>query len=90
MNEQADPMDIVTDRVIVWLGGIATRPIANVTADTDLLDAGVLDSIEILNLISYIEEVFNIAVPVDEFVPDNFRTPGAIAALVGRLREPAA
>jgi acyl carrier protein len=38
--------------------------------------------------VSFLEERFHLAVPVDEFVPENFRTPATIAAMMARLRDP--
>jgi acyl carrier protein len=71
---------VVTD----WLAGLPTGQ-APVMADTALIEQGILDSIEILNLVAFLEERFAITLPVEEFVPENFSTPAAIAALVGRL-----
>lgn len=73
-------LDIVTD----WLAGLPTGQ-APMQADTALIEQGILDSIEILNLVAFIEERFAVALPVDAFVPENFSTPAAIAALVQRL-----
>jgi len=38
--------------------------------------------------VSFLEERFHLAVPVDEFVPENFRTPATIAAMMARLQGP--
>ena len=38
----------------------------------------------------FLEERFNVMLPIEEFVPENFRTPAAIAALAARLSEKAA
>jgi acyl carrier protein len=56
-----------------------------ITPHTDLIDQGVLDSLEILRLVAFLEERFRITVPVEEFVPQNFRTPSTVAAMVARL-----
>jgi hypothetical protein len=50
----------------------------------------ILDSLAILNLVGFLEERFNVMLPIEEFVPENFRTPAAIAALAARLSEKAA
>jgi acyl carrier protein len=79
------------DIIIDWIAGLATRRgTAAIRADTELIDQGILDSLAILNLVGFLEERFNIMIPVEEFVPENFRTPGAIAALAIRLSEKAA
>lgn len=73
-------LEIITD----WLAGLPTGQ-AQMLADTALIEQGILDSIEILNLVAFIEERFEVTLPVEDFVPENFSTPAAIAALVGRL-----
>jgi acyl carrier protein len=79
-------MKPVIDSIISWLKRTANaRTTDEVTPETQLIARGILDSIEILNLVSYLEEYFGIALPIDEFVPENFETPRAIANLVMRL-----
>ena len=79
------------DIVIDWIAGLPTRRgTAAIRADTELIDEGILDSLAILNLVGFLEERFNIMLPVEEFVPENFRTPAAITALAIRLSEKAA
>jgi acyl carrier protein len=56
-----------------------------ITSDTELIENGMLDSVGILNLVSFLEEQFGFTVPFEEFVPENFKTPGTIAAMVARL-----
>jgi acyl carrier protein len=72
--------------LIAWLRQASTK-LGNleITPDTDLIDQGVLDSLEILRLVAFLEECFRITVPVEEFVPQNFRTPSTVAAMVARL-----
>lgn len=52
---------------------------------TRLLDSGILDSMELTTLVSYLESQFAFDVPDDEIVPENFQTPESIANLVARL-----
>lgn len=73
------------DIIIAWLHGLPSAP-DRLAADTALIEQGILDSIELLNLVGFIEERFGVAVPVEAFVPENFATPAAIAALIGSLR----
>jgi acyl carrier protein len=76
------PGDIIRS----WLAGLPTRKGGGaVTPETELIDEGILDSIAILELVSFLEDKFNIILPVEEFVPENFRTAAAIAALAARL-----
>jgi acyl carrier protein len=79
-------MELVVDTVTNWLNRSMTNAASRVIArDTQLIELGVLDSIEILNLVSFLEERFGIALPIDEFVPENFQSAQTIAGLVERL-----
>lgn len=56
--------------------------------DTEsLLDAGIIDSTSILELISFIEEEFGIAVEDDEIIPENFDSLAAIDQYIKRKLE---
>jgi acyl carrier protein len=72
--------------LIAWLRQAGSK-LGNpeITPETDLIDQGVLDSLEILRLVAFLEERFRITIPVEEFVPQNFRTPSTVAAMVARL-----
>ena len=50
--------------------------------DTDLLAAGLLDSFDIVNLVSQLEDTFGIELDPRYIVPENFRTISAIAVLM--------
>ena len=58
-----------------------------VTRDTPLLETGVLDSINLVRLIQFLEERFAISIPDDDFGPDLFESPAALAAYVERRRQ---
>jgi acyl carrier protein len=53
--------------------------------DADLQDAG-LTSMATVKLMLAIEAAFAIAIPDEALTPENFRSIGAIEALVARLR----
>jgi acyl carrier protein len=83
-------MDPLTQSLLAWLKQAAAKlGDVELAADTELIERGVLDSLEILRLVSFLEERFHVTVPVDEFVPENFRTPATIAAMMARLQHPA-
>lgn len=76
----------VQKKVIYWLrevGGEASG--TPITAEVELIENGLLDSVGILNLVSFLEEEFGFSVPFEEFVPENFKTPATIASMVARL-----
>ena len=81
-------MKTTIDAITEWIRRAAeTRlPDVEVRADTPIIENGLLDSIEILNLVGFLEERFEIALPVEEFVPENFTSAETITNLVIRLR----
>jgi acyl carrier protein len=57
---------------------IMRNPKANLREDEDLLSAGILDSLAILQLVAYIEEDFGIKVPDEDVVFENFQSIEAL------------
>ena len=62
----------------------------DVAADVPLLQRGVIDSIELMQLIAALETRLGIAIDETEILPANFRTLNAIAAFVARKQGVAA
>jgi acyl carrier protein len=60
------------------------------TSDTLLLEEKILDSVGMLELVFFIEETFEIEVPEDDIVPDNFNTINSLVAYVDRKRSKSA
>ncbi len=54
------------------------------TCDT-LIDDNIIDSFDIVTLISEINDEFDVAIPADEIVPENFNSAQALWQLVERL-----
>ena len=50
--------------------------------DENLIDQGLIDSVSILELIAFIEGEFSVTLPVDEVVPENFRSIRALSTLI--------
>ena len=53
---------------------------------TDLLEAGLLDSLALVTLIVALEETFGVQLPLDDFDVDRFRSVDAMADFIGALR----
>jgi acyl carrier protein len=53
-----------------------------ITADTSLLDAGVLDSLGLLRLLAYLQQTYAIEVEDEELIPENFGSVRQICAYV--------
>ncbi len=52
---------------------------------TGLVDGGYLDSFDIITLVSELNENFDIDIPVEEIITENFDSVDTILALVRRL-----
>jgi len=50
--------------------------------DDQLLENGLLDSLGILDVVTYLEEEFNISVSDEELIPDNFQSISKMSAYV--------
>ncbi len=78
-----------TGVVLDWIRENTAHPDAEraLGATTPLLDEGWLDSLRIVRLVSFVESRFNVAVDLEDLVPENFETVEHIASLIERSRE---
>ena len=74
----------IEDVVLDWLREANTDEERTVGSETPLLELEVLDSLSILQLVGFLEERFELKMPLEEFVPDNFATPKTVAEMVAR------
>lgn len=63
------------------------RPDLDFTDGAALIDDGLLDSLDIVNIVSELESVYGVTISVEEVVPENFNYVGAIKALIDRLKD---
>ncbi len=54
---------------------------------TTLIDDHIFDSFDILQLISALNDTFDISIPASEIVPENFNSAAALWKMVQRLQE---
>jgi acyl carrier protein len=57
----------------------------NVQTSDDLLSAGILDSLGVLQLVSFVEEQFGIQVPDEDVVMENFQSVDALSTYLTQL-----
>lgn len=59
---------------------------APVAPDTDLIESKILDSLSLVRLVVFLEDELGTKIPLEDVVPDNFASVGAMASyLVSRL-----
>lgn len=61
-------------------------PDTQLSGGTLLLEEVGLDSLEIVRLVNFVEDEFQISVDVEELVPENFETLDRVVAMVQRMR----
>ena len=54
--------------------------------ETALIDDGILDSFDVVSIISEIDEVFDVQIRINELDPENFNSADAIWNLVQTLK----
>lgn len=61
------------------------KPEVDFKSAFDLVDEGVLDSIDIVSIISEIESVYGIEIDPDEIDPDNFQSASAMLEMIEKV-----
>ena len=72
------------DKLIEILESV--RPDVDFRAETKLMDDGVLDSFDVVSIISDLNDEYAITIRVTELSPENFNSAEAIMNLVNRLQ----
>ena len=73
------------ERVLEILTDI--RPDVDFMNETKLIDDGIIDSFDIIAIVSELNDEFDVQIPIDELEPDNFNTVEAIYELIIKLQE---
>lgn len=63
------------------------RPDLDFENEKHLIDDDLLDSFDIISIVSECNDVFDVEISVDDLEPENFNSAEAIAALIERLQE---
>lgn len=65
------------------------HPDVDFEAQEHLIDNMILDSLDIVSLISEINEVFGVAITAKDIIPANFNSAKALYALIQKLEDEA-
>lgn len=63
------------------------KPGVNFTSSKNIVDEGLLNSMELVRLVTELNDEFDIEIKVSDLKPENFRTVDTIFALIKRLEE---
>lgn len=63
------------------------RPDVDFKEETQLIDGGVLDSFDIIQLVAILGDEFDVEINPGELVPQNFNSADAMWSLITRLQE---
>lgn len=63
------------------------NPDIDFEAEDALIDGGILDSFDIVTLVSEIDDIFGVQIPAEAVIPEYFNSAGAMFSLIQRLRE---
>ncbi len=63
------------------------RPDVDFANEKKLIDDGILDSFDIITIVSEFNEAFDIDIDVEDLEPVNFNTVSAMEELIRRLQE---
>ena len=59
----------------------------DIASCTTLVDDGILDSFDILQIIAALNDEYDISIPASEIMPQNFNSAEALYQMVQRLQE---
>jgi acyl carrier protein len=78
---------LIECRLVDFLRSVTGQ--AALSADTELLEGGIADSLTMMDLMVFIETELKVRLDFADLNADVFRTPATLAALIAtRLREP--
>lgn len=73
------------DKLLTLLKGI--RPDVDFENEDALIDDGILDSFDVVSIISELDDTFDVQVKINELDPENFNSVEAIWNLIQQLKK---
>lgn len=73
------------EQLIAILSGL--HPDVDFETTEDLIDDGILDSLDIVSIVSSVYSEFDVTIPPEEIIPENFNSAAALMELIERLDE---
>ena len=72
------------EKLLEILKGI--RPDVDFENETGLIDDGILDSFDVVSIISELDDVFDVQIRITELDPENFNSAESIWNLIQKLK----
>lgn len=85
--EEKDAIEVVR-KFILQKFPLARR--RNITDADNLLETGVIDSLGVLEIVTFLQEEFSIEAQDDDLTPENFQSITSVARFVGQRTSPQA
>ena len=73
------------EKLLEILSGI--HPEVDFETNEELIDDGVLDSLDIVTIVTEIDAEFGVTIPAEEIIPENFNSAKALMELITKLDE---
>ena len=73
------------EKLLELLKGV--RPDVDFENETALIDDGLLDSFDVVSIISEIDDMFGVQIRINELDPENFNSAEAIWNLIQKLKK---
>ena len=73
------------DKIIDILSEL--HPEIDFNTTEDLIDDGILDSLDIVSIVAAVDTEFGVVIPAEEIVPENFNSAQALYELVMKIVE---
>lgn len=74
----------ITEKLIAYFMAESKDHGITITNEMNLFESGVLDSLQIIVLFSFVESEFGISLSFDDLTEENLKSVNAIADLIGR------
>lgn len=63
------------------------RPEVDFDESVNLVDDGILDSFDMVALVTEINDAFEVSIGIEDLIPENFNSASAIMSLIEKLQE---
>lgn len=63
------------------------HPELDLNEEKGLIDHGILDSFDIVTLVMEIDDAYDVTIPAEQLLPENFNSVDSLYALIARLMD---